>query len=162
MSSNFEKVKEFNRAFGLDVPQKYRTAFLEDDALVKLRYSLIHEEVQELKQALKEKDIVEVADALADILYVVYGAGVAFGIDMDRAFDLVHKSNMSKLCDSLDEAQETVEWYKKKFQDNLLPYDSPAFRYDQNTDKYVVYNQSTGKIHKNKYYQPVDLEPLFK
>jgi predicted HAD superfamily Cof-like phosphohydrolase len=159
--SNFQKVKEFNSAFGLDIPRTPDPNLLENKSLVKLRIDLIEEEVQELKQALQEKNQLEVLDALADILYVVYGAGIAFGMDLDKAFDLVHKSNMSKLCLSEQEAKETVEWYKKEYEEKRLSYDSPVYQYKQDLDKYVVFNKSSGKILKNKYYKPVDLSGLF-
>jgi len=75
---------------------KDKTEFPEEK-IIRLRYELIKEEIEELNQAIKNKDIKEVADALADILYVTYGAGHAFGIDLDKCFDEVQKSNMSKL-----------------------------------------------------------------
>lgn len=158
--TNFEKVKEFNIAFGLDIPKRPPADLFDRVSLIKLKLSLIEEEVNELEDAIKNKDLVEVADALADILYVVYGAGIAFGIDLDEAFRLVHESNMSKLCSTESQAQETVSWYREKFQHNKSPYDSPAYRHDPGTDSYVVYNESTGKVLKNKYYKPVDLKSL--
>ena len=94
--SNFEKVKKFMKTFGQDV--KTKPSFPED-RIIDLRYSLIEEELFELKEAVKNKDITEVADALTDILYVTYGAGHAYGIDLDRCFDEVQNSNMSKLGD---------------------------------------------------------------
>lgn len=157
MSSNFEKVKEFNKAFGLPNHHSPPPRILENKALVKLRMSLIEEEVDELRKAIQDKDMVEVADALADILYVVYGAGLAFGIDLDKAFDLVHKSNMSKLCQTEQEAKETIDWYKNQ---KSSPYDSPAYKWEPSVQKFIVYNESTGKILKNKYYQAVDLRSL--
>tara|TARA_Y100000022_G_scaffold86396_1_gene74481 strand:+ start:135 stop:506 length:372 start_codon:yes stop_codon:yes gene_type:complete len=92
--TNFEKVGLFMNTFGQDVKNKasFSTAKIND-----LRYNLIKEELNELKDALDKKDIVEVADALTDILYVTYGAGHAFGINLDNCFDEVQKSNMSKL-----------------------------------------------------------------
>ena len=92
--SNFEKVKKFMQTFGQEVKTK---ASFPDDKIVNLRYSLIEEELSELKTAFNKKDINEVADALTDILYVTYGAGHAFGIDLDKCFDEVQRSNMSKL-----------------------------------------------------------------
>ena len=92
--SNFEKVKKFMITFGQTVKNK---AEFPEEKVVKLRESLILEELNELKKAIKAKDIVEVADALTDILYVTYGAGTAFGIDLDKCFDEVQNSNMSKL-----------------------------------------------------------------
>ena len=92
--SNFQKVKKFMQTFGQEVKE---TAEFPNDKIVKLRYDLIEEELLELKVAIKEKNITEVADALTDILYVTYGAGHAFGIDLDKCFDEVQNSNMSKL-----------------------------------------------------------------
>ena len=92
--TNFQKVKTFMQTFGQDV--KSSPAF-STDKINNLRYNLIKEELDELKQALANKDLLEVADALTDILYVTYGAGHAFGIDLDKCFDEVQNSNMSKL-----------------------------------------------------------------
>ena len=92
--SNFFKVKEFMQKFKQEV--KLKPSF-PDDSIIKLRINLIKEELLELEEALNEKNIEETADALTDILYVTYGAGHAFGIDLDKCFDEVQKSNMSKL-----------------------------------------------------------------
>ena len=92
--SNFRGVKKFMQIFGQEIKDK---AEFPKEKIVQLRYELIKEELEELNQAIKEKDIKEVADALADILYVTYGAGHAFGIDLDKCFNEVQQSNMSKL-----------------------------------------------------------------
>ena len=92
--SNFFKVKKFMQKFKQEV--KLKPSF-PDDNIIKLRINLIKEELLELEEALNEKNIEETADALTDILYVTYGAGHAFGIDLDKCFDEVQKSNMSKL-----------------------------------------------------------------
>tara|TARA_B100000886_G_scaffold337011_1_gene296894 strand:+ start:688 stop:1059 length:372 start_codon:yes stop_codon:yes gene_type:complete len=92
--TNFQKVKNFMQTFGQEV--KSRPSF-SSDKINNLRYNLIKEELDEFKQALDKKDILEVADALTDILYVTYGAGHAFGIDLDVCFQEVQNSNMSKL-----------------------------------------------------------------
>ena len=92
--SNFEKVKKFMQTFGQEVKTK---PLFPSEKIINLRYSLIEEELSELKEAIKNKDIVEVADALTDILYVTYGAGHAYGINLDKCFDEVQNSNMSKL-----------------------------------------------------------------
>ena len=92
--SNFKKVEKFMTTFGQEVKQK---PSFPSDKILKLRYDLILEELEEFKEALKNKDIKEVADALTDILYVTYGAGHAFGIDLDKCFEEVQNSNMSKL-----------------------------------------------------------------
>ena len=92
--SNFNKVKTFMEIFGQEV--KTKPSF-STDKNNSLRYDLIKEELEELKEAMENKDILEVADALTDILYVTYGAGHAFGIDLDKCFEEVQSSNMSKL-----------------------------------------------------------------
>ena len=92
--TNFEKVSKFMKTFGQEVKTK---PSLSNDKINNLRLSLIKEELDELTNAIKKKDLVEVADALTDILYVTYGAGHAFGINLDRCFDEVQRSNMSKL-----------------------------------------------------------------
>ena len=92
--SNFKKVKTFMETFGQEVKNKPSFSL---EKINNLRYNLIKEELDEFKEALDNKDLLEVADALTDILYVTYGAGHAFGIDLDKCFEEVQKSNMSKL-----------------------------------------------------------------
>lgn len=92
--SNFSKVKIFMQTFGQEVKDK---PSFPDLKIQKLRFELIKEELEELKIAMDEKNLKEIADALTDILYVTYGAGHAFGIDLDKCFDEVQSSNMSKL-----------------------------------------------------------------
>ena len=92
--SNFESVKIFMQTFGQEVKNKPEYP---NEKIVKLRYDLIDEELKELKEAIEKKGIKDVADALTDILYVTYGAGHAFGIDLDKCFTEVQNSNMSKL-----------------------------------------------------------------
>ena len=94
--SNFNKVGIFMKTFGQEV--KTKPSF-SSNKINKLRIDLIKEELEELTEAMNKKDLLEVADALTDILYVTYGAGHAFGIDLDKCFDEVQKSNMSKLAD---------------------------------------------------------------
>ena len=92
--SNFERVKKFMKTFGQEIKEK---AEFPNNKITTLRYDLIKEELSELKEAIDKKDIKEVADALTDILYVTYGAGHAFGINLDKCFEEVQNSNMSKL-----------------------------------------------------------------
>ncbi len=92
--TNFESVKKFMETFGQEIREK---AGFPNEKIVSLRYELIKEELDELQEALKNNDIKEVADALTDILYVTYGAGHAFGINLDKCFSEVQNSNMSKL-----------------------------------------------------------------
>jgi len=164
--SNFEKVVDFNKTFGVTVhktPQE--DIYTQDPKLVDLRMKLIVEEVEELQEAVKNHDMKETIDALSDILYVVYGAGASFGIDLDKTFNMVHESNMSKVCKSVDEANKTVEWYK----DNSESYNKknpaqapvdPAWRIING--KYVVYNKLTGKVLKSVNYNAVDFTEYLK
>ncbi len=92
--SNFERVRKFMETFGQEVKKK---AEFPNNKITSLRYDLIKEELEELRVAMERKDIKEVADALTDILYVTYGAGHAFGINLDKCFEEVQSSNMSKL-----------------------------------------------------------------
>ena len=92
--TNFESVRKFMETFGQEIKEK---ASFPDAKITSLRFELIKEELEELKVAIEKKDIKEVADALTDILYVTYGAGHAFGIDLDKCFAEVQNSNMSKL-----------------------------------------------------------------
>ena len=92
--TNFEKVRVFMKTYGQEVKDK---AGFSDAKTNKLRIDLIKEELEELTEAIQDENLLEVADALTDILYVTYGAGHAFGIDLDKCFDEVQNSNMSKL-----------------------------------------------------------------
>jgi predicted HAD superfamily Cof-like phosphohydrolase len=94
--TNFEKVKTFMKTFSQEVKKK---SSFSSDKINELRFNLIKEELEELRTAIDTKNLVEVADALTDILYVTYGAGHAFGINLDKCFDEVQQSNMSKLDD---------------------------------------------------------------
>tara|TARA_Y100001970_G_scaffold274282_1_gene373770 strand:- start:38 stop:409 length:372 start_codon:yes stop_codon:yes gene_type:complete len=95
--TNFEKVGLFMRTFGQEVKNK---PGLSSEKINSLRISLINEELEELKEAIKNNDLKETIDALTDILYVTYGAGHAFGVNLDKCFDEVQRSNMSKLDDN--------------------------------------------------------------
>ncbi len=94
--TNFEKVGLFMKTFGQEVKI---TSSLSSEKINNLRISLINEELEEFKEAIRNNDLKEAADALTDILYVTYGAGHAFGINLDKCFDEVQRSNMSKLDD---------------------------------------------------------------
>ena len=95
--TNFEKVRKFMETFGQEIKEK---AQFPNEKITSLRHDLIKEELDELKEAMNNNDIKEVADALTDILYVTYGAGHAFGINLDKCFDEVQNSNMSKLSEN--------------------------------------------------------------
>lgn len=154
--SNFELIGEFNKSFGVEefkTPQK--NIIKTNPDLIKYRLSLITEEYKELVEALENNDYIETVDALSDILYVVYGMGRAIGVDLDKAFKLVHKSNMSKLCKNEEEAKKTVEWYKQQYELGKQSYDSPSYRKSPDGKYWVVYNESTSKILKSINYKVV-------
>ena len=157
--TNFQKIQEFHNASGLENHQEHQLDIFSEEktGLIKLRLDLIQEEFNELKEAIQNKDFPEVRDAISDILYVVYGAAASFGINADRDYDLVHKSNMSKFCKTEELAQATVDSYKQKFEAGTSPYDTPTYRLSSDGKYYVVYNMSTGKILKSIDYKPVDL-----
>ena len=119
------------------------------------RYALIQEEVEELHQALNNRDKVEIADALGDTLYVVYGMCVEAGLDIQTIYERIHASNMSKACNTIQEAKETIQWYVDQqklgsLQDaTIIPHQG----------KYIV-KTLQGKILKSKYYTPVVLDDL--
>lgn len=232
--TNFQKVGEFHTVFEHPIKKSPDVnVFDENPKLVSLRYSLIEEETKEFIEAVENKDVVEMVDALADIDYVVHGAGLAFGIDMDtmmklavlpdaqsgrpsdffertskaeidgmvadfrkllidlraafdernmvsiavvflqiiqktyeaaaalgvnldEAFRLVHQSNMTKACVDEDQARETLENYQK----DMSVYKDPAVKRSQDGKYWIIYDRSTGKTLKNKYYKAVDLKPL--
>ena len=150
--NNFNRVKEFMEVMGQEVPSK-PTEPNKKPEVKDLRVKLIEEELGELKDALEKNDFVEVVDALADILYVTYGAGVAWGVDLQGAFEAVHVSNMSKMCKTQNEAMDTVQWYK----DNPNKgYPSPTWK--KEGKYYVVKESTTGKVLKSINYKAVDLK----
>ena len=135
--------------FGQEVKSK---AEFPSEKIVKLRSNLIQEELDEFNEALKNKDLKEVADALTDILYVTYGAGHAFGIDLDKCFEEVQRSNMSKACVSVEEAEKTIEWYKKN-------KDTDCF-YEEKGGKFLIYRKSDRKTLKSINYSPAKLKDI--
>ena len=114
--TNFDKVGIFMKTFGQEVKEK---PSFSSDKINQLRISLIKEELDELKEAMDSRDLLEVADALTDLLYVTYGAGHAFGIDLDKCFEEVQNSNMSKLVMMV--SQFTMNLEKQKDQIILNP-----------------------------------------
>jgi len=158
----FQRVKTFNAAFGVPLPQQPLKK-LKGNADVDAAVALIDEEYRELKEALAANDKVATLDAVIDLVYVVLGAGARFGFDVDmieKAFDLVHANNMSKMCTTLDLAVETVMHYSSHPE---LGFPNPAIRSSDcdTEDGWIVYNQDTKKILKPLKWKPVDLTVLF-
>jgi len=155
--TDFQNVTEFNRLFGNKTYTTPRLDIFDNDQKTVIScMSLITEEYKELVEAIETKDFTETIDALADLIVVIGGMACRFGIDLDKASDIVHKSNMSKLCTSEDEAQKTIEWYKE----NDTRYDSPYYELALDGVHYVVRNKSTGKILKNMNYTPANFKSL--
>jgi hypothetical protein len=119
----------------------------------KLRVDLISEELKELEEAIRNKDIIEVADALCDIQYVLSGAVLEFGLGdkFKTLFDEVQRSNMSKACNSVEEAEDTVKFYEAK---------GTACYYKADGDKFLVYREGDHKTLKNVNYSPADLRSI--
>jgi len=120
----------------------------------RLRVALIAEELKELEQAIRDRDVVEVADALCDIQYVLSGAVLEFGLGekFKELFEEVQRSNMSKACSSEEEAIKTVEHYKQK--------DGTECYYQKAGDKWLVYRKSDNKTIKSINYSPADLKSI--
>lgn len=143
--TNFEKVVEFNKAFG--VIEAVKVGGFDNEKTIESAMNLIREEVRELEEAVSEKDFYQTADALSDILYVVYGMGARIGLNMDEIFNIVHENNMEKLCATEEEAQKTVEKYSRQ---NI----ETAYR--QVSNKFAVYNVKTNKVLKSCMWKEID------
>lgn len=144
-------VAAFHKTFQhpiLDNPQ------IPDESRCKLRIALLAEELKELEEAVKDKDIVEIADALCDLQYVLSGAVLEFGLKDKFAalFDEVQRSNMSKACKSKEEAEATMQYYKNK--DNIESY------YKEKDGLFLVYRKSDNKTLKSINYSPANLKSL--
>ena len=164
--TNFEKAVEFNQTAEVEVNKSCglnsgspsaAVVFREQPKLINGALALIREEVSELEKAVQSEDMVEVLDALGDILVVTYGMAYRLGYNADEVYDMIHKSNMSKFCSSEDEAQQTVEKYQREYEAGSSPYATPAYRQSKDKTRWIVYNQDTGKILKNINYMAVDL-----
>ena len=151
MSNYLNAVAEFHETFKapiLESPQ------IPSKERCELRVSLLQEELNELMQAIEDSDLVEIADALADIQYVLSGAILEFGLKdkFDTLFDEVQRSNMSKACSSQQEAIATLSHYKKK--------DGTEGRYEEVNGKYIVYRNSDSKVLKSVGYSPANLSEI--
>jgi predicted HAD superfamily Cof-like phosphohydrolase len=153
MSNYLQAVSEFHETFKapiLESPQ------IPSKERCELRVSLLQEELNELKQAIEDNDLVEIADALADLQYVLSGAVLEFGLKekFNTLFDEVQRSNMSKACNSQQEALATLSHYKQK--------DGTEGRYEEVNGKYIVYRSADNKVLKSVGYSPASLEDIIK
>ena len=148
---SLNQVAEFHKTFKhpiLESPQ------IPSEDRCKLRVLLIAEELEELQEAIKDRDIIEIADALCDIQYVLSGAILEFGLGekFRQLFDEVQRSNMSKACDTEEEAKKTVNYYKTK-------RDTDAY-YEKRDGKWLVYRVGDNKTLKSVNYSPADLKSI--
>ena len=147
---SLNQVAEFHRTFNAPILENPQIPSAER---CNLRIALLQEELNELKQAIEDQDIVEIADALCDLQYVLSGAVLEFGLG-EKFVDLfneVQRSNMSKACDTEEQAQETVEYYASKGEEAY---------YEMSGDKYNVHRVSDNKVLKNKYYSSANLKSI--
>lgn len=145
------KVSEFHKTFEAPILESPE---IPSEERCQLRVSLLQEELNELKQAINDKNIIEIADALCDIQYVLSGAILEFGLGdkFDELFNEVQRSNMSKACESEREATETISYYRYK--------DETESTYKKVGDKWVVYRTSDNKILKSINYSPANLKNI--
>ena len=153
----FKKVKIFNSVSGAEVYEKYSETNFENEKLLKFRYDLIKEEAEEIREALENKDYGEIIDGCCDVIYVALGLMDAMGINGDKAFQYVQDCNMSKFCDTEEDAKKSVQKY---LDDENCVYDSPDYRYNEKSGKWVIFNKSTGKILKAYHFKAPDFNDL--
>ena len=150
-ASSLHQVAEFHKTFKHPIQQ---SPAIPSKQRCDLRVSLLLEEMKELQEAIKDNDLVEVADALCDIQYVLAGAILEFGLGdkFKQLFDEVHRSNMSKACKSVDEANQTIEHYKIKEQ-------SDAY-WKEEESLFLVFREADNKTLKSVNYSPADLKSI--
>jgi predicted HAD superfamily Cof-like phosphohydrolase len=124
--------------------------------LLQLRLSLIEVAFNHFKQSVNDHNFKYVENSLGDLLFAVFGTGYAFGINLNKTFNAVHESNMTKACKNENEAIETVEYLKQ-----TQPRYNPDYKLSVDKKYYIVYDKNTNKILKNKYYKPVDLTIIY-
>lgn len=151
MNDFLEKVKCFHETFNAPV---LKTPQIPTKERCDLRISLISEELDELKDAIENNDLIEVADALCDLMYVLNGSILEFGLGdkFVELFNEVQRSNMSKVCNSELEAQSTLEHYKQK--------DGTESYYKENNGKWLVYRKEDDKVLKSINYSPAELSKI--
>ena len=148
---SLNQVADFHRTFNAPI---LNTPQIPSEQRCELRVNLLQEELNELSQAIKDKNIVEIADALCDLQYVLSGAVLEFGLGEKfvELFNEVQRSNMSKACSTEEEAQRTLEHYKQK--------DGTEGYYKQVGDKWVTYRNGDDKVLKSVGYSPANLESI--
>jgi predicted HAD superfamily Cof-like phosphohydrolase len=154
----FQLTKQFNISSGIQNMVGFNLD--ENKEIITFHINTIGDSMKELDQFVAAKDMEKVIITLSKLLKVVYSMGVSFNIDVDYGFNLVHESNMSKVCVDEAEAIKTVQYYTAAFKDGFEPYDTPNYRLSDDGSKYIVYNVSSSKILKSVNYHIVDLSSL--
>lgn len=146
-----KKVEEFHKTFGAPVLE---TPQIPSKERCDLRISLISEELEEMKEAIEKGDVVEVADAIGDLIFVCFGSILEFGMGdkFDKIFENIHNSNMSKACDSQQDALATLSHYKQK--------DGTEGVYKEENGKWLVYRKEDNKVLKSINYSPANLKDI--
>lgn len=219
IQADYDQVYEFHKLFGIVINHQPNIAALQDQRRVTLRLKLINEEYTEFCTAFQDMNIIEMIDALGDLLYVIYGTCISFGfqveqscatlnhiwsieqyidqmkmeitnlemamanlslsstgnilrtmlqityhcgysilhVDLSKAFEIIHQSNMTKICSTEYQAMETIHWYQVH---EPVRYKQPVYRKSEHPPRWIVYDQTTGKVLKNIHYQPPDLKPV--
>lgn len=152
MKTQLEKVKEFHETFNVHTSEIPK---LPNRKIRSLRKRLIAEEHKEFKDGEKNNDIVEISDALADMIYVINGTAVSYGIPLDEIFNIVHESNMDKTCSSEEHAKETVEHYAS------LPEPVETYYMEKN-GRWLVFRKADNKVLKRKGWTAPDFSHLLK
>lgn len=149
--NSLNQVAEFHKTFEAPILEKPQ---IPDEGRCNLRVSLLQEELNELSEAIKNNDLVEIADALCDLQYVLSGAVLEFGLGnkFEELFNEVQRSNMSKACESQQEALMTLSHYKKK--------DGTEGHYKEINGKYIVYRKGDNKVLKSINYSPANLKNI--
>lgn len=151
--TNFQLVGDFHKQYGHPSLDTFQANFLDDAEAVEKRMNLINEEHKETIAGVLTKDQSEVIDGLVDMLYVIYGMGQTFGIDLDKAFCIVHEANMKKICETEEEAIDSIKQYAV---DPEFVGVTVNYRLAPDGKKFVLYNAQSGKILKSKLFVKPD------
>lgn len=157
--SNFLQMIEFNKLVGYSVYGiEQRDIFTVRPKIVQSQLKLIKTKLELLVDSIGDKDLLGVGFGLTSLLYAVYETGIEFGIHLDKTFEIVHNSNMTKFCSSELEAADTVKWYQKQLAENILKYKSPCYRKSADGIHWVVYDSDTDKALKSINYTPAKFD----
>lgn len=156
--TNYERTKALYEEHNPFIPHAITTLFdVDNTQILQLMITNITNAMDLVSVAFASNNFEQVASSLVNTLYVTYLIGVKLGVDLNKSFQIVHSSNMSKVCRTEKEAQDTVAWYKNQTDS---PYDSPEYRLSSDGKYFIVFNQSSGKILKSIHYTPANFESM--